>query len=127
METVSFADRLGKPMVINVWSETCEPCKREMPDFQNVHSEVSSRITFVGINSLDSIRRAKAFAEKTGVTYELWRDPSAQLFGLLKLPALPSTLFADADGRIVFSTFRVMSVDELRSKLSELFPVGAPA
>lgn len=120
--TVHFADLRGKPAVINVWQEACLPCKDEMPAFELVHVALGDRVRFVGIDSQDSIDRARSFAKKVGVTYDLWRDPEGQLFSSLKLVALPSTLFIDASGRIVYSRTGAMTAEQLTAKLNEVFP-----
>jgi thiol-disulfide isomerase/thioredoxin len=67
-------DLLGKPAVINVWQESCVPCKDEMPALEKVHQAIGDRVRFVGMNPQDDPERADAFAKKTGITYELWRD-----------------------------------------------------
>lgn len=119
---VKLAALAGKPAVINVWQEACLPCKDEMPAFEAVHKAVGDRIRFVGVDTQDAIDRARAFAKKTGVTYDLWRDPEGQLFAALKLVALPSTVFVDGTGHIVYSRTGALTADQLTAKLSELFP-----
>ena len=119
---VHFADLKGKPAVINVWQEACLPCKDEMPAFEKVHQTVGERVRFVGLDSKDSLDRARAFAKKIGVTYDLWRDPEGQVFSALKLVALPSTLFVDASGRIVYARTGAMTADQLTAKVNEIFP-----
>jgi peroxiredoxin len=120
--SVHLVDLVGKPTVINVWQEACLPCKDEMPAFEAVHQSMGDRVRFVGIDSQDAIDRARAFAKKVGVTYDLWRDPEGQLYAALKLVALPSTLLVDATGHIVYSRTGAMTAEQLSAKLNEVFP-----
>ena len=120
--TVRFTDLRGTPAVVNIWSETCEPCKQEMPEFEAIHRAVRPRIRFVGINSLDSERKAREFATKTGVTYELWRDQTGEVFNALKLVGLPTTLLVNAEGQIVWAKHQRLTGDELTKRLNEFFP-----
>lgn len=117
-----LTDLAGSPAVVNIWSETCAPCKQEMPEFEAIHRQVGPRIRFVGINSLDSDRKAREFATRTGVTYDLWRDPTGALYGALKLVALPTTMLLDATGRVVWVKHQRITGDELARKIDELFP-----
>jgi thiol-disulfide isomerase/thioredoxin len=119
---VRLASLVGKPSVINLWAESCLPCKEEMPAFEAVHQQLGDRIRFVGVDTQDSIDRARTFAKKTGVTYDLWRDPEGQLMAGLDFPALPATVFVDSTGHIVSSKLGAMTGPQLAAKLAELFP-----
>jgi thiol-disulfide isomerase/thioredoxin len=118
-----LADLKGKPAVINVWSESCLPCKDEMPEFEKVHQAVGDRVKFVGVNSgLDSIQQARRFAKSVGITYDLWRDPEQQLNSSLKITSLPATLLVDALGNIVWAKSGQMTGEQLATKINEVFP-----
>ncbi|NDD87046.1 MAG: TlpA family protein disulfide reductase, partial [Actinobacteria bacterium] len=39
--TISSADWIGTPLVLNFWYSTCEPCRREMPLLAATASEVA--------------------------------------------------------------------------------------
>lgn len=119
----SLADLKGKPAVINLWSDTCLPCKDEMPEFEQVHKALGDRVRFVGMTGqLDSVDTARAFATKAGVTYELWRDPESQLNSSLNIASLPATLLVDPLGNIVWSKLGQMTGEQLTAKINEVFP-----
>jgi peroxiredoxin len=122
-KTTTFKDLAGKPVVVNVWSWSCEPCIAEMPDFEIVHKVMGERVWVVGMNSAgDGIDRARSFADKTGVTYPLWRDTDAAFSTAFKIAVLPTTIVADQSGTVVWSANKVLNADELTAKLKELFP-----
>jgi cytochrome c biogenesis protein CcmG, thiol:disulfide interchange protein DsbE len=122
--SATFAALVGKPVVVNMWSYTCAPCIAEMPDFDKVHQSMGDRVAIIGMNSAgDSEAKAKEFAAKTGVTYPLWHDTDGGEFqGQLSIANFPATFAADADGVIVWQSFKTLSADELSAKLEELFP-----
>ncbi len=115
-------DLLGKPAVINVWQESCLPCKDEMPAFEKVHQALGDRVRFVGMNPQDDPERATAFAKKIGITYELWRDEAGEIYNSLKLTSLPSTILVDAVGKIVWSKSGPLTGEQLTAKINEVFP-----
>jgi peroxiredoxin len=111
-----------RPTVVNLWYSTCPPCARELADFAKVHDEVGDRVRFVGVDPLDTVESMQRFAADRGVHYELLRDPEYAFTDGLRLVAYPTTLFLDADGRIVDRTGPI-DEGELRAKLADLYRV----
>src|SRR5690349_181292 len=75
----SFADHHGTPMVVNFWSSSCAPCVTEMPDLEAVHQEYGDRVAFIGVDVRDGVGSGQAMADRTGVSYELVRDPDGKV------------------------------------------------
>jgi thiol-disulfide isomerase/thioredoxin len=117
--SISTADLLGHPLVINVWSTTCEPCKRELPAFAKIHQELGDTVRFVGINEGDSVATARDFAKKYGVNYEALSDPDGEFLVSLGISGLPYTLFVAADGTIVAQKGVELTADVIRSTITD--------
>lgn len=117
-----LAELKGKPAVINVWQEQCVPCKDEMPAFEKVHEAVGNRIRFVGLNPQEEVEVARKFATSAGITYDLWRDESGEVYSSLKLTSLPTTLLVSAQGNIVWSKSGPLTGEQLTAKINEMFP-----
>lgn len=117
----SFADYRGSPLVVNFFASWCVPCVAEMPAFESVHQERGAEVGFLGVNLRDSVADATELVERTGVTYDIARDPSGELATALGVVAMPSTVFVSADGTIVATQAGELSADELRQRLTELF------
>jgi peroxiredoxin len=118
-ETISTAELLGTPLVINYWYSTCAPCRKELPAFAAVHAEYGDRVRFVGVNPLDTPEVNESFARDRGVQYELLRSPDDAYGNTLEIATAPFTLFVAADGTIVRQT-GVLDEDELRAHVEEL-------
>jgi len=99
--SASFADYAGRPMVVNFWSSTCTPCLAEMPDLEAVHQAYGDRVAFVGVDVRDPLSSGQTMADKTGVTYDLVRDPDGSLIASIGGSGLPTTLLVKADGTVV--------------------------
>ena len=110
----------GRPLVVNLWFSTCVPCRRELPDFAEVHGEVGDEVAFVGVDPFDTVEAMVSFATERGVTYDLWRDPDAELTNALEIIAYPVTLFVSAEGEILRQTGEI-DAEGLRSAIEELF------
>lgn len=97
---------LEGPAVLNVWAQWCGPCRREMPVFQQLHERVDG-LTVLGVDFRDlQPEDAIAFAGEVGATYPSVADVDEVLRGPLRLVNLPTTLFVDADGRLVATEVR---------------------
>ena len=50
----SLADFAGKVIVINLWASWCGPCRREVPEYENVRREfVGREVEFIGLTTED--------------------------------------------------------------------------
>ena len=121
---VSTASLIGKPLVLNVWSTTCEACKKEMPALAQLHDDFGDRVRFVGVNQFANDATALAFARDKGVTYELLSDQDGELVSALGVAGLPYTLFVAADGTITAQKGIALSEAAIRSAINDM--LGAP-
>ena len=117
---VSTSTLLGTPLVINFWFSTCEPCRREMPVLAAADTKNKGVVRFVGININDSASVALKFAEKYGVNYELFIEPSGTLISKLGIATAPFTLFIDRDGVIVGQVAGELTSETLQEHIDEV-------
>jgi thiol-disulfide isomerase/thioredoxin len=106
-DAFSTADLLGHPLVINFWTSTCIPCKKELPDFVSAHDQYGDKVRFVGIDSVAPTPSEVQFAKDRGVDYELFYDGDGRFATAAGLSTQPVTLFVDADGTIVKQTGQI--------------------
>lgn len=105
---------------MNFWASWCPPCIAEMPEFEEIHQKLGDEVAFLGINTQDSPEAAAAIAEETGVTYDLARDPEAELFGAFQVFGMPSTFFISREGVIVDRITGATTGEQLEQKIHEL-------
>lgn len=91
---------LGGPLVLNVWAQSCAPCREEMPLLQRLHTS-GGPVTVLGIDFQDvQPEMALDLAEATGVTYPSVADVDGATKAALRVTNLPMTFFVNSDGRI---------------------------
>ena len=123
--TVAVSDLAGRPVILNFWASWCIPCRREMPLFERMHQRFSEEITIIGIDVRDAPINAKEFVEEFDITYEILRDPKAELAGRLNVDPLPQTFFVDAEGRLNGDpVLGEISEEELLTRIDELRESG---
>ena len=110
----------GRPVLINLWYSTCQPCKREMPALQAAFAEFGDRIDFIGINPQDSATTMTSFADEVGVEYELFRDPNGSFTVANGIATYPTTLLVSRDGLVIDQIAGELSADEIRDAVSIL-------
>lgn len=113
----------GQPLVLNVWASFCTPCITEMPDFEAVHQDLGDQVAIVGVTDDDDVEAALALAERTGVTYPLYRDPARRLGIDLEVSGLPATVFVGPDGEVVERHQGALDADELSATIDRLWGI----
>ena len=120
-ETVSASTWTGRPLVVNFWYSTCEPCRREMPLLAETARTYSDAVTFIGVNMNDSVEVAREFADRYGVAYELFFDIDGELARELGVATAPVTLFIDPSGVIVDQFAGELEEADLVDRLRQWF------
>ena len=120
-DEVSTMSLTGQPLVVNVWSSTCIPCREELPAFAAVHQQYGDEVRFVGIDYLGASELEEDFARSKGVQYELLYDSNGEFIVATGLAAFPVTLFVAPDGTVVRQTGQLTQA-ELEQSVQELLP-----
>ncbi len=123
-DTVSTADLYIKPVVVNFWFSTCEPCRREMPVLQEAHKEWEGKVDFIGVNPQDNPEAAEKFAAKYGVNYQLLLDRNGVLVSEIGVSTFPTTLFVNTAGNVVLQYAGELTAEEIRTGISKAFGLG---
>ena len=89
-----------KPVLVNLWQQSCAPCVKEMPLLDEVH-RTEERVDVVGVNTQDPPDRARQMAAKTGITYPWLRDPTGDFFYASKGTGLPRTVLIEPSGVVL--------------------------
>lgn len=118
-DTVSLSTSENRPMVVNFWFSTCEPCMREMPALATAAAENEGTIDFIGINPNDSPANARRFLEQFGVPYPNYLDDGDQTASA-KVAVMPSTFFLSPDGTVVARESGEVTAAELAEHLDRL-------
>jgi thiol-disulfide isomerase/thioredoxin len=114
----------GKPMVINFWFSTCEPCKREMPALTAASQKYAGKVDFIGINPNDTSEVADAFIAKYNITFPTFLDDGTQL-SAAGVATMPSTFFLDSTGNIIERRAGEITAADIDSILQSKLGVNA--
>ena len=118
--TVDLARFIGKPTVLNLWATWCPPCRREMPvlkQAQRAHPEVN----IVFVNQGEAGEVVVRYLQREGLVLDnMLLDIRRATGAAYNEAALPTTLFLDAEGRLVSTRIGELSAATLAQRLSTL-------
>ena len=122
---VSLASFQGKPTVVNLWATWCPPCVREMPVLQQAQAERTD-VHFVLVNQGERATRVRDYlASRQLRLRNVLVDEGNALGAFTGHRALPTTLFYDAQGRLVDTRVGELSAASLAHRLSAISKTAA--
>ena len=119
-QAVPLQQYSGKPVVVNLWATWCPPCRREMPMFQGAQQRHDD-IHFVFVNQGETGSTIRDYLTTEELTLEnVLLDQPGKVSGHFGAHGMPTTLFFDADGRLVDSHLGEISAARLAHYLRSL-------
>lgn len=126
---VRLADLRGRPVVVNFFASWCDACEFELPAFADAAGKLRGRITFVGVNSLET-GDGGAMAEEFRLAesgFLLAADIGGRhgdgLHRALGGRGMPITAFYDERGQLVDFAGGALPEAALHEKLRQLYDV----
>jgi peroxiredoxin len=99
---VSRDDLEGKATVLCFWASWCEPCIKELPSLERLHSILSTRGgRVVGIGIDDSRTNLASVVAKEGITFPILLDESGLAKQRYQVKGVPETFLLNKTNRIV--------------------------
>jgi thiol-disulfide isomerase/thioredoxin len=90
-------------MVVNLWATWCPPCRAEMPVLEEAQNDRTD-VLFVFANQAEATPSIQSFLDRMQLDLDhVLRDRRGQIARQAGTAALPTTLFYDADGRLIDS------------------------
>ena len=99
---INLKDLAGKVIILNFWFINCPPCRREIPELNELVKSYSSDTStaFIAI-ALDSYRDLKDFLQQTPFDYNIV-DDGGSLASRYGVKAFPTNVVVDRQGIIRF-------------------------
>jgi thiol-disulfide isomerase/thioredoxin len=125
---VSLAEYKGHPIIVNFWATDCEPCKLEMPWFEQLQEKYKSQgLVILGIDQDQGLAQKKVAtaARKLGISYPILlpNDAIAKKYG--GVDYLPETFYVGRNGHVLIQTAGAPTKDEIEANIRKTFASGA--
>ncbi len=90
------------PVIINFWSLTCAPCKREMRHLDAFEKQYDNfKVVSINIDTPKSLARVKSYVRSNDYAFQVFLDPEQQIFQKLGGRLMPYSIFVDQGGAII--------------------------
>ena len=92
----------GKILVINYWATWCSPCRKEIPELNELDHQLSNRLDVIGVN-YDGVVGEQLLQEmqNLGIEFDnLYADPRS-IWSLEPVTVLPETLIINSRGELI--------------------------
>jgi thiol-disulfide isomerase/thioredoxin len=97
-QQIKLSDFKGRPVLVNFWATWCDPCKEEMPLFEQVYSTNNVNLMVIGVNAQEDPAIVKPFVEQYRLTFPIAMDRNGDVEKLYAVRGYPTTFFIDANG-----------------------------
>lgn len=99
----------GHPVIVNAFASWCVDCMKEAPELQKLSKEYQGKVTFVGVDTTDSLAGVKKFVQKFKLTYPILVDQQNAFAGAYGIIELPDTYVINPSGRLVTTHQGILS------------------
>ena len=115
-----LTDQGGRPVVVNFWASWCIPCEDEAPLLEAIARRYQARVSFIGVDVLDTEPNARGFLDRFRITYPNGADSSGEVSIAYGMSGVPETYFIGPDGRIARKWAGPLDEARLTSFLEDL-------
>lgn len=118
-ESTTFGDLPDGPVVLNFFASWCPTCVAELPDFETVSQNLAGEVNFLGLATSDRSEDSEILLENTGVTFDVGKDESGEIFRIFEGLAMPTTVFLNENHEIIDVHSGVLNVESLTDSINE--------
>ncbi|CAI8319904.1 MAG: Thiol-disulfide oxidoreductase ResA [Cellvibrionales bacterium UBA7375] len=119
-ETVNLVSP-SKVIVINYWATWCAPCRKEIPELNELDHQLSDRLDVIGVN-FDGVvgEQLDQQMAKLGIEFDnLYIDPR-HIWGLDAVTVLPETLIINGQGQLMHRLIGPQTKSSLETLINAL-------
>jgi cytochrome c biogenesis protein CcmG/thiol:disulfide interchange protein DsbE len=120
--TFTLSDYRDNVVVLNFWATWCAPCRKEIPDFMELHKEMKDDgVIFAGV-SLDEEgwEKVRPYANDMGINYPIMVDDGnvSRQYGPIRV--IPTTLIINKKGQVEYVAPGMLTKEKLKPILKKL-------
>ena len=120
--THSLENYKGKVIFLNFWATWCPPCKKEMPDIENIYKEYGENkkdVIILGVNS-EKENEAKKFLKDKGYTFPTVIDENSEVMRKYFIQAFPTSFVIDKEGNVYGYVMGGLTKEQIKQVIEEV-------
>jgi peroxiredoxin len=125
--SVRLSELRGQVVWLNFWATWCPPCRRELPEIEQVASaHADSGLAVLLVNVGEGAGDVRAFAEKLHLDLDIALDSNSELARRYRVTGLPMNFFIDKDGVMRAIRYGALDREEMEDRVGALLSEGEP-
>lgn len=130
--THTLSDYKGKVVFLNFWASWCKPCKKEMPDIEELYQKYNlnkDEVVFLGVanprsedypqNSDEEKDKILEFLDDNGYTFPTVFDETGEILMNYYITAFPTTFMINKEGNVMGYIPGMMTKDIMESVIEQ--------
>jgi peroxiredoxin len=118
-KTWTLSDLHGKVVLVNFWATWCPPCRKEMPDLDDLYKKYQGNGLLVLAISDEDAATVRPFIEKSGMSYPILFDPRRRVSDAYGVEGIPKTLVYSRDGKMVAQSIDMRTKNQFLQMLAQ--------
>ena len=94
-------DLRGKVVLLNFWATWCPPCRKEMPDLEELYHRFDNQGFVVLAISDEDAAKVSPFLAERNITYPVLLDPGRKVNEQFRIEGIPKSFVYDRSGKLV--------------------------
>ena len=97
---IKLSELKGQVVVLDFWATWCEPCAIQAKILERISRKYKADAVVLGVNVDDPPAKARAYAQRGGLSYPILSDPTGQVQAAYSVGTLPSIVVIDKQGGV---------------------------
>ncbi len=107
----------GRVVLVNFWTTSCPPCRKEMPDMEKLYRALENKgFTVLAISDEERAKVAD-FIQKEKYTFPILLDPDREAHEAFGVEGVPKSFVFDRDGKLAAQAIEMRSERQFKEML----------
>ena len=117
-KALKLSDYKGKAVLLHFWATWCPPCRKELPEMENLYKKLksqgdSAKLAFLGVCISDTAKNQSTFMKKNNYTFLTCLDEVGEVANLYSIQGVPTSILISPEGKILAINVGMMSEKQL--------------
>jgi thiol-disulfide isomerase/thioredoxin len=105
-------DRKGKVVLIDFWATWCPPCRKSIPDLNELQTRFKDDLVVIGVSD-ETVEKVKGFMASTKMDYAVALDAEKKMNQAIHVAGIPHVLIISTDGIVRWQGFPLSGEEPL--------------
>ncbi len=112
-------DLRGKVVLVNFWATWCPPCRKELPDLQELYGKFRDQGLVILAISDEEIGKVKPFVVEQKLALPVLLDPGRRVNERFRIRGIPKSFVYDRNGEIVAQAIDMRTREQFLNMLAQ--------